>query len=518
MRQNLPEAVDLTEKLHAQANEKFNVDTLAKSLGIVIEPDGIEELNAGETPRVSVNSARQQATRLLDKSYFGFDVVEIYKEVLKDKEVLDLLEQIFIQSYTKFLGPKGRTFIKEYFRRLHALRDKALVKELTLEEIKHAFLELRELFTSSGLKPSYYGDFRRDNLRKSVELAGADNFHGYVVDLGADDNALGEVILELYGNQIQFVEGIDIEKRNNVREGPKLGFKIQDKDSQVLPIDDNKADVVIIRYALHHMSLEQQENFLKEAKRILKPGGRLLIYEDTYSTKIVPIDSDQYRFHEKLMKLRDSYRMKLFLAANDTFSHGIKDKNQPFPFTYRTIEEWEQLFSGLGFKRQRMQYFGIPIYDLHQAPFGIFVFLNDKPQESLKDAAGVDSLASSSVVSTEIKSPGGIDFRATMPNIIQLQGQPILNEFKAWMSAPLANINLTEEWSQMQGLLGAGISPSIQRIKEYSFACYQRRILNNQIGKILGCIADKARAEEDQAVETDLETKQLLALLGAVKM
>jgi demethylmenaquinone methyltransferase/2-methoxy-6-polyprenyl-1,4-benzoquinol methylase len=91
-------------------------------------------------------------------------------------------------------------------------------------------------------------------------------------------------------------------------------------DAEKLPFPDNHFDVVSVAFGLRNMT--HKDLALREMKRVLKPGGRLLVLEfshvwkplqpayDTYSFKLLPFmgkvlakDADSYRY------LAESIRM-----------------------------------------------------------------------------------------------------------------------------------------------------------------------------------------------------------------
>lgn len=110
---------------------------------------------------------------------------------------------------------------------------------------------------------------------------------------------------------------------------------------------------------------------------------------------------------------------------------------------------------------------------------------------------------------------GGIDFRA-LPIVNQslplIQGQPPLKAVPVTMSK-----NPDPEWQQIQNMLNAGIIPSIERIKEYLQSCCDKEDSIRQVDKVLGCIADILRLEEDRVATTDSALKELLVLLESEK-
>jgi len=120
------------------------------------------------------------------------------------------------------------------------------------------------------------------------------------------------------------------------------------------------------------MPYKVQQEYLAEIHRVLRPDGRLIVYENTYDLHTTPISYEGAQFNSELVKINDRERLQLFLAGMDTLSQAIKDKHQPFPFTYRTISDWKSFFEKVGFYCQ-VKYYGIPSFDLYQAPLGIFI-------------------------------------------------------------------------------------------------------------------------------------------------
>jgi len=109
-----------------------------------------------------------------------------------------------------------------------------------------------------------------------------------------------------------------------------------------------------------------------------------------------------------------------------------------------------------------------------------------------------------------VSDKGGIDLR-TLP----ITTQPVLSVATGSIPAlsPLTSINLGESLGQMQNMLKAEIIPSSERIKEYLQSCCGKKNMDQEIDKILVCIADILRLQEERVVSTDLSLKEMLALL-----
>lgn len=113
-----------------------------------------------------------------------------------------------------------------------------------------------------------------------------------------------------------------------------------------------------------------------------------------------------------------------------------------------------------------------------------------------------------------VDAKGGIDLRA-LPIVSQPQLNTPIGNIPIFR--PLVNINLDESWDQIQNMLKVGIIPSSERIKEYLQSCYGKENTDQEINRILVCIADILRLQEERVVDTDPYLKEMLALLESDK-
>jgi len=91
-----------------------------------------------------------------------------------------------------------------------------------------------------------------------------------------------------------------------------------------VPVADRSFDVVTMCFVLHHVpSWDDQLTVLGEALRIA--CERVLIIEDTPFNRV---DLAFNKFWDKLLNLR----------------HGV-----PVPYTFRSVEEWSEIFSSDGY-------------------------------------------------------------------------------------------------------------------------------------------------------------------------
>ena len=77
----------------------------------------------------------------------------------------------------------------------------------------------------------------------------------------------------------------------------------------------------------------------------------------------------------------------------------------------------------------------------------------------------------------------------------------------------LDRINLDEEWQSIQNMVNGGITPSVDRIREYIQVSCLKGKPHQEAGKVISCIADILRLEEDTCSPTDPFLKDILVVL-----
>ncbi|MBI5287067.1 MAG: tetratricopeptide repeat protein, partial [Deltaproteobacteria bacterium] len=123
---------------------------------------------------------------------------------------------------------------------------------------------------------------------------------------------------------------------------------------------------------------------------------------------------------------------------------------------------------------------------------------------------------------------GGIDL-THLPAITQQASSPISTIHHPSSTIPVIPLaQLDSEWSNIQSMVTRGIIPSSERIKDYVLSCSQRSasdttrnkqvvVPDTDLSKVLSCIADILRYQEDQIIPTDEGYKKLLVLLESGK-
>ncbi|WP_018149298.1 ArsR/SmtB family transcription factor [Henriciella marina] len=100
-----------------------------------------------------------------------------------------------------------------------------------------------------------------------------------VIDLGTGTGRM----LTLLGDRAQEAEGLDLSHqmltlaRSKLSEAGVTQARVRQGDVTSTPFETASADIVIVHQVLHY--LEEPEKVVREASRILKPGGKLIIVD-----------------------------------------------------------------------------------------------------------------------------------------------------------------------------------------------------------------------------------------------
>ncbi|MDO8662854.1 MAG: transglutaminase domain-containing protein [Candidatus Omnitrophota bacterium] len=142
-----------------------------------------------------------------------------------------------------------------------------------------------------------------------------------------------------------------------------------------------------------------------------------------------------------------------------------------------------------------------------------YEMLNNFKESRKKNLQSVSSVNSPIILNKDKK--GGIDFRA-LP-AVSSPINPAMLKLSPIEINRLSNLNLDAEWAEIENMLKAGIIPSNQRLKEYVASSCLRQALGRQMGKVLGCIANILRMEEERVTETEPELEDMLVLIESGK-
>jgi len=171
-----------------------------------------------------------------------------------------------------------------------------------------------------------------------------------VVDLGAGTGLLALTLAP----RVRELVAVDISERMLERLDDAAiadgvhNVEVVVADLRRLPLDDESATLVVSNYAFHHLHDTGKELALAEARRILRPGGRLVICDMMFSLSLER--RDRRLVAEKLaalLKLGPGGVVRIFRNAGRLIAGRWEQPATP--------ETWEQMLAARGFENVRIE-------------------------------------------------------------------------------------------------------------------------------------------------------------------
>lgn len=175
------------------------------------------------------------------------------------------------------------------------------------------------------------GEGRADDIFTSGELQEKIKAGDKVLYIGAGTGHVAKTIKERTQASVITLDIADL------RTSDTKDKKFVIANARELPVKTEAIDVVCLNDVLHHT--EKQEEILKEAFRALKPGGKVLLLEDTIPEEI-NIGGFVGRFKAKMKK-------RVVGITDDIFNQQPGGVN---PHNYHPISDWEIMLHQAGFE------------------------------------------------------------------------------------------------------------------------------------------------------------------------
>ena len=119
-------------------------------------------------------------------------------------------------------------------------------------------------------------------------------------------------------------------------------------DLRRLPLEDESATLVVSNYAFHHLDDSGKELALAEARRILRPGGRLVICDMMFAISLAP--RDRRLVWEKVIALLRRGPAGAVRILRNAVRLAAGRWEQPAPPT-----TWEEMLVARGFEQVRIE-------------------------------------------------------------------------------------------------------------------------------------------------------------------
>lgn len=180
-----------------------------------------------------------------------------------------------------------------------------------------------------------------------------------VLDLGCGTGILAKILAE--ENKFQHITGIDLHLSPEweLFKNPKITFKVVSEKDFPSFLSKEKPDTVILTWVLHHMKRDEQERYIGYLYKTLKSNARLVVLEDSYSTELLP--ENNIGVYSSFMKFVEEDRYRI-MGAYDWVANKVLEQRDEIdiPLTYRTLEEWEKLFTANRFSVIKKKFIGFP--------------------------------------------------------------------------------------------------------------------------------------------------------------
>jgi SAM-dependent methyltransferase len=120
-------------------------------------------------------------------------------------------------------------------------------------------------------------DDELDVLAGLVPLAGQD-----IVELGCGAAALARALLRRHPDSR--ITGLEVDERQHAKNLalPQQGLRFVAAGAQAIPFPDASFDLALMLKSLHHVPMPLLAQALREAARVLRPGGHLYVSEPVY--------------------------------------------------------------------------------------------------------------------------------------------------------------------------------------------------------------------------------------------
>lgn len=149
-------------------------------------------------------------------------------------------------------------------------------------------------------------------------------------------------------------------------------------------------DLVHSSYVFHHLTKDEIQQSLHTIRKVLKPGGRFILIEETFPVEDIELKTSEgcqflsslgFDLHIDLTQKFSSLSTKnkfLAILLNDILANLKNLSYMPWTFEYNTMEEWRRIVENQQFRLEYEYYCGIPRTErLKQGLTSLMVFRKD---------------------------------------------------------------------------------------------------------------------------------------------
>lgn len=187
------------------------------------------------------------------------------------------------------------------------------------------------------------------------------------LDYGANKlDALNKVATR-YTN-VEKLIAIDVIQQSRPFLSPSKSEYLQITAGENWTIKPESVDLINVQFVLHHVeSLEVIKNIIANAFKALKPGGKLILWEETFenvsdlkalteSNQKLNIETD-FDLTQEFLNLAENEKWE-FIILNDWIIN-VNNSHMQWTMQYKTWEEWVSLITEHGFRLQKHYNLGL---------------------------------------------------------------------------------------------------------------------------------------------------------------
>jgi ubiquinone/menaquinone biosynthesis C-methylase UbiE len=137
----------------------------------------------------------------------------------------------------------------------------------------------QESIRASGEEPEYFARYKSADTRQLWDARYTAEEPGAILDFGGGTGASSPHLREFFPlTKLVLADvssrSLELAANRNVPDLDLLHF-----DGTALPIEDDRFDIALIACVLHHVPEQKHVSLLAEVRRVLKPGGLLVLFE-----------------------------------------------------------------------------------------------------------------------------------------------------------------------------------------------------------------------------------------------
>ena len=135
---------------------------------------------------------------------------------------------------------------------------------------------VNESISFTGFDVDYFTRVKSDYIKDLCENFSSSESSLKALDVGCGVGNFHRLI----GGTFQELHGVDVSSKSiEIAKSHNPDVEYMSYNGKVLPYENNTFDLTITICVLHHVPQDQWDNFISELRRVLKKGGKALIFE-----------------------------------------------------------------------------------------------------------------------------------------------------------------------------------------------------------------------------------------------